>query len=98
MDPEKILEIARIIKASKLNPEEKKAAFAKDYEEFSTAYPVLFDVCCSPDSDMSKLEFMVSMLKKISANQMTQHVASTKVGQNLFDTFVQPKTGSGGEK
>ena len=96
MDPDEILEIARVIRASKLDPEEKKVAFAKDYEVFSKTYPVLFDVCCNPDSDMTKLEFMVSMLKKMNANQMTQHIASTKVGQNLFDTFVQPKTSGGG--
>lgn len=95
MDPNEILDIARIIKASKLQPDEKKTVFAKEYEQFSTTYPVLFDVCCNNDSDMTKLEFMVKMLKKINANQMTQHVASAKVGQNLFDTFVQPMVDNG---
>ena len=89
MTPDEIMEIARIIKKSKLT--NKKQVFSVEYKDFAQRYPILFDMCCTDnDQDLEQLQFMIKMLKNVQDNKMTRHVASTQVGQKLFDSFVKP--------
>lgn len=91
MDPDEILKVANVIKRSKI--QDKAEVFKREYQEFAEKYPILFDMCCDPETEIDKLEYMIEMLKKIQGNKMTQHVASTKVGQRLFDAYVEPVVG-----
>jgi hypothetical protein len=88
MDPNKILEIAEEIKNSVRR--DKTEYYKTKYSSFEKEYPILFKVCCDPNSDIAQLRFMISMLKNIQSNQMTEHVASVNVGQTLFDRYVKP--------
>jgi hypothetical protein len=86
--PEKIYDIAHEIKSSSML--NKQHVFKEKYPEFAEKYPTLFGMCCDPNSDISKLDYLLNMLKNIQTDRMTQHVASVNVGQILFDEYVKP--------
>jgi hypothetical protein len=68
----------------------KKLHFDKKYPEFVQRYPILFDMCCDPRCDKQKLDYILSMYKKVENNSMTSQIASVNVGQHMFDTYVKP--------
>lgn len=72
----------------------KEDFFSKKYQDFAENYPMLLKKCCERNADISNLGFLLKMLKNIQQNTMTQHVASTNVGQKLFDCYVQPTVDS----
>lgn len=88
MDPDTILEVAMKIKNSSRRDKDK--FYGQKYKTFKENYPVLFNICCDPSSDISKLEFLIAMLKNVKENKMTTHVASANVGQKLFDEYIKP--------
>lgn len=92
MDPEEISKIAHTIRSSKLD--NKKEVFKKEYSAFAESYPILFDKCCTEDpDDLTHLDMMIKMIKQIHKNKITNHVASIKVGQELFDAYISGKNG-----
>lgn len=72
----------------------KEVVFSKKYKEFAEKYPMLLKKCCERNADVSNLGYLLSMLKNIQQNKMTEHVASTNVGQKLFDSYVKPTVDS----
>jgi hypothetical protein len=86
IDPEIIMEMAQVMREAPGTKEQKQAAFKKEYPVFAKDYPMLFDMCCTPDFDMGMLSYMLNML----ATSGSKEAASVHVGQKLFDTFVDP--------
>lgn len=91
MNADEIMAIAKDVTSSKMSAASKKAFFGKKHSAFAEQYPFLFTKCCESDSgSLPMVEYMVSMLKNIQTEKMTEDVASTSVGQKLFDDYVKP--------
>lgn len=84
------MRIAKEIQASPLSEQERMKEFKNTYDDFFTKYPNLFEMCCKPNCNMQMLEYMMEMLEKVHGNDTSQDDASVKVGQMLFDTYVNP--------
>ena len=52
---------------------------------------ILKSACGGSMKDIRMLEFMISKVKKIKRNQITEHDASVEVGQRLVDEIVKPQ-------
>ena len=52
---------------------------------------ILKSACAGSMKDIKMLEFMISKVKKIKRNQITEHDASVEVGQRLVDEIVKPQ-------
>ena len=50
----------------------------------------LFGKCCTGDVDDEKINYMISMMRKILKGSKTEHDASVKIGQKLVDEYVLP--------
>lgn len=85
-----IISIVTKIKQATGNAREKQRQFRKQYTEFADKYPSLFQMACEPDFDIKRLEFMLSMRDNVGNNRISQHQASVKVGENLFQQYVKP--------
>jgi hypothetical protein len=92
MKADQILEIATEIVETSIPKSKKAKHFEVKYKEFAEGYPVLYEKCCSSDN-MNTLNYMISMLKKIEENKMTESVASANVGQKLYNDYVKPLVG-----
>jgi hypothetical protein len=65
------------------------------FPEFAEQYPGLLAMVLRPGGfDEKSLGLMINMLDKMGASQTTQHEASIKVGQHLFDSYVNPQLDS----
>ena len=53
--------------------------------------PAILNGACEGNMDIKMLEFMVSKVKKIKQNQISEHDASVEVGQKLVDEIVKPQ-------
>ena len=89
MKVEEIREIVHAIKQSKIR--NKENYYADIYPAFKKEYPILYEKVCKNEIDDEKLEFMLQMLDMIHTNQTTQFDASAKVGQMLYDEYVEPR-------
>jgi hypothetical protein len=89
MDSDTILKIVQTIQTSgKLN---KAEHFAARYPEFKDKYAALFEMACSEQKvDMQNLVYMMEMLDKMKESNLSQYDASAKVGQMLFDKYIEP--------
>jgi hypothetical protein len=83
-----IRKIVKEITESKIN--NKTKVYAKKYKDFAESYPMLFEICCDNNRDLTTLYYMIDMLEKIQKKQMTEHVASVNVGQKLYDDYIKP--------
>lgn len=83
-----VLRIAKKIRDSQVS--DKKTYFAEIFKNFKEKYPMLYDMCCEPNFDMTTLEYMTSMMRKINAGHMDDKQASVQVGQHMFDKYVAP--------
>ncbi len=92
LKPEEIETITEEILSSKMSVDDKQSYFATRYKDFYESYPILFEMCCKPKNpeNTKRLTYMISMLKNIEQNKMTQHIASVNVGQKLYNDFVKP--------
>lgn len=88
MDPTIIKSIIEDIQHS--SRKDKELYFKQKYNEFSEKYPMIFKLSCDSKIDMKNLDFMLSMLSKMNNKEMTQDDASVKVGQMLYDKYVDP--------
>lgn len=75
---------------SKLPQKERALYFEKQYPEFAKVHGVLLNMACEPDFDFAQFKYMMEMREKIFAKEESVESASTKVGQSLFNEFVQP--------
>lgn len=93
---EKIVEIIKDIRKrikdddiKSLNEMAKYEKLKTEFEFFSTRYPMLFDMCIRDgEFDWSSLNYFLTMRSRIINNQMSSEEASTKVGKEWFDKFV----------
>jgi hypothetical protein len=89
MDPaevERVRSIATKIRQSTVP--NKAIYFSSTFSNFKTRYPLLYDMVCSDRCDDSMLNYMLSMVEKISEGNKTSDDASVDVGQALFDRYV----------
>ena len=64
----------------------------KEYEFFSTRYPMLFDMAVRFDNfDYDSFEYMIKMREKIINNNLSVKEASEKVGKEWFDKYKPNK-------
>jgi len=64
----------------------------KEYEFFSTRYPMLFDMAVRFDNfDYDSFEYMINMREKIINNNLSVKEASEKVGKEWFDKYKPNK-------
>jgi len=64
----------------------------KEYEFFSTRYPMLFDMAVRFDNfDYDSFDYMIKMREKIINNNLSVKEASEKVGKEWFDKYKQNK-------
>lgn len=84
---DRILNIFQAIKNSKVT--NKTDYFASKYENFKNKYPKLYEMACNSESiDIDNLKFMISMLKQMQNNTVSQFDASASVGQFLYDKYI----------
>jgi len=70
---------------------EKKLAFYIDkYNALHKQFPMLLQKACEKEFDYERFQWMMQMKSKVDNNEITQHDASTQVGQKLVDTYVEP--------
>jgi DNA-binding ferritin-like protein (Dps family) len=66
-------------------------SYGNKYSDFKKAYPHLFAMACTKNMNMTMLTMMLDMIDKVKKNETTNNDASVVVGQQLFNTFVDPK-------
>lgn len=89
MDAEELERVKVIVdKVRQSNVSNKASYFANTYANFRKKYPMLYDMICSSTCDDNMLNYMLSMLEKVSNGQHTNDSASVEVGQTLFDKYV----------
>lgn len=86
IDTDVIREMAQTMRDAAGTKEQKQQHFKAEYPQFAKDYPMLFEMCCTPNFDMGMLSYMLNML----ANSASKEAATVNVGQKLFDTFVDP--------
>ncbi len=84
-----ILDIVEKITNSELT--NKEEYFGNKYPNFKNKYPVLFKTACDGTLDMNNLSFMMSALRKMENEKVSQYDASAQVGQMLYEKYVEPK-------
>jgi hypothetical protein len=97
MDLGSIQTISQEIFLSDMSATLKKRHYSKKYATFADAYPFLFNKCCE-STDLATLEYMITMLKNVQDNKITDTVATASVGQKLFDDYVKPVLDAEGSK
>jgi len=61
----------------------------KEYSEFIERYPMLFDMASKNEPfDWNFFNYFMNMRNKIINNELTTDKASTIIGQNTFDKFI----------
>ena len=73
------------------NNSSKSEVFGKKYPLFKEKYEKMFEIASSRPLEIDKLRFMLKQLDKIQNNQLDQHQASVKVGQKLYNQYIEPK-------
>lgn len=83
--------IKKIREYIKINKNETEFAekLKKDYEFFSTRYPLLYSMACDEKKfDYDSLEYFLTMRDRIIDEKITTEEASKKVGQDWFNKYV----------
>ena len=91
MSSEEIIEIVEKIAHYKGSSKDKQRVFRKTYPEFVEKYPVLFEMSTQEGFDVNRLKYMLSMRARVEQSKISQHDASARVGQMLFDSYVKDK-------
>ncbi|NBP66911.1 MAG: hypothetical protein EBU66_19980, partial [Bacteroidetes bacterium] len=91
LSSEEIINIVTTISKFKGKEKDKQREFANKYEEFRMKYPVLFDLACSDDFDMTRFKYMMRLREEVNTNKRTLENASEEIGQKLFDVYVKDK-------
>lgn len=90
MDATTILQIVESIYTSKYEGD-KKQKFQKEYTDFAKEKPVLFEMACTKDFDFERFKSMLVLKESIEKGKISQHDASVKVGNVLYDAYVKNK-------
>jgi hypothetical protein len=85
-----IRNIVKEIRESKLQSKERIIYFEKKYPEFAKQFGILIEMASEPDFDVNRFNYMMDMRDRIAEKKETEESASVKVGQVLFNEFVQP--------
>ena len=84
-----IKEIRSKIKTSSENNYEN---LKKEYDFFSTRYPMLFEISTRNEPfNWDNLNKMLEMRKKVEENEITNDKASVIIGQQYYDKYVNIK-------
>jgi hypothetical protein len=86
-----VKKIHQEVKESKVSPDETKKNVQDKYREFSLNYPAIFIMAADGNLDLDRFKSMVDMAQKVKNDEITQHDASVKVGEQLVDHYVKPK-------
>lgn len=74
------------------NVEQLTEKMIQRFPDLNMNHPSILKSACSGSmKDIKMLEFMISKVKKIKRNQITEHDASVEVGQRLVDEIVKPQ-------
>ena len=76
---------------NKLPPQKFEDNMALYHDYLYSNFPSLFKMVGSNLCDLDRIKFMLDNIVKIQSNQMTEHDASVKVGENLVNDFVKPQ-------
>lgn len=68
-----------------------KEEIQEEVAKFAEDYPALFKMLTSNSYNEGSLLTMISMLAKMGSGEITQHQASTVIGQRLHDIYIKPK-------
>ena len=91
LSSEEIIEIIEKVAHFKGSSKDKQRVFRKTYPEFVEKYPVLFEMSTKDDFDVNRLKYMLSLRTRVEQSKLSQHDASARVGQMLFDSYVKDK-------
>ena len=86
-----VQKIHQEVKESKVSPDETKKVVQEKYREFSLNYPAIFIMAADGNLDIDRFKSMVNMADRVKNNEISQHDASVKVGEQLVDDYVKPK-------
>jgi len=77
---------------AKINRIEYLRLLRTEYEDFSIAYPALFNLIIEePDNfDLHRLIYMLNLKNSIDEKKTTFEQASSKIGQEYYNEFVKP--------
>lgn len=68
-----------------------KEQLKKEFNEFYSQKPQLFEMICSDNCDDDLLNKMLKVHSKVQTGELSQHDASVEVGQELVNKYVIPK-------
>lgn len=94
LSSEEILSIVTEISQSSGTQKEKQRTYRKTYPDFAEKYPILFEMSTKDDFDLQRLKYMLSLRNGIHNETISQHDASVKVGQVLYNAYVKDKVDS----
>jgi len=77
----------KTLKAQGKSKEEVKEELPK----FAEDYPALFKMMNSDSYNEGSLRTMIAMLERMGTGEITQHQASSVIGQQLHDVYIKPK-------
>ena len=64
--------------------------YYKKYPSFQKRYPTLSNKVFEENLDVSVIKYMISQMRKMNQNEISEKDASNKVGSLLVDKFVKP--------
>lgn len=73
-----------------LKDKNSKEFYDKKYPSFSKRYPTLSKKVFYTNLDVSVLRYMISQMRKMNQNKLSEKDASIKVGSLLVDKYVKP--------
>ena len=94
LSSEEILTIVTEISQFNWSQKEKQRVYRKKFPEFVEKYPILFEMSTKDNFDFQRLKFMLSLRNGIDNQSISQHDASVKVGQVLYNAYVKDKVDS----
>ena len=61
-------------------------------------YQTIFNISITENFDLDRLIFMLTMANKVKCNELSEHDASVKVGEELVHNIVKPQLDKAGIK
>lgn len=89
MTIKEIIEKKKLDENKKIDVNERYEKLKKEFDFFSTRYPMLFDLTLRDNEfDWNSLNYFMNMRKNIIENKMTSEDATIKVGKDWFDKHI----------
>lgn len=73
-----------------LSESEFKSKLEEKFKNLNENFPAIFLKVHAGTLEISRLEFMLKMIREINKKKVTRHEASVVVGQELVDNIVKP--------